>query len=157
LSAAERKAANNHEKEILIKTRERLHAETIGPSIPPENNPKSVEEIGREAKSLLEQEKYKEAINRLNTAEKSAVDPNEENLARLKEDAVSGLINRERNRAARFFLDSKKLEDPVQKREALFIARDILTDLMLGYPNSSELSKVRQNLKVVEQALESLN
>ncbi|MCF8128276.1 MAG: hypothetical protein K9N10_07155, partial [Deltaproteobacteria bacterium] len=61
-----------------------------------------------------------------------------------------------RNRAADLFLKSKKTDDPALKREALNASRDILADLILSHPNSSQIRKVKQNLEVVEQALEAL-
>lgn len=156
LRKAEGQATDSSGREIIIKTRERIHAEKKAGAISLKTNPNNAREVSEAAKNLLEQEKYEEAIDHLQEAERASDNSTEKELVRLEEVAVKGLINRERNRAARFFLDSKKMADPVQKREALCIARDILADLILNYPNSTEVRKVEQNLGIVEKALEKL-
>ena len=83
-------------------------------------------------------------------------EPNEEHLTRLKESAVTGLINRERNRAAKIFLNAKKINDPTLKREKLSVSREILAGLIRDYPNSSLIPTLEQNLQVVDQTLEPL-
>ena len=143
-------------KEIIIRAKECVNAESKAKAMPEKIEHRNVEKIGKQAKDLIEQEKYEEAISRLGTVESPPSDKEEEKLARLKENAVNNLINRERNRAANFFLKAKKTKDPAEKQEALCISRDILTDLVLSYPNSIQVNKVKQNLKVVEQALEQL-
>ncbi len=156
LSMAQEKATAGPEREIIHRTRQYINREKEEASKTPEKvNQPDEGKVREEAKNLLEQEKYEEAINRLHAAEDSP-DDNGEHLARLKENAVNGLIDRERNRAAKFFLKSKKTDDPTEKREALSISRDILTDLILSYPNASKIEKVKQHLEVVEKALAEL-
>ena len=156
LLKAEIKTKPSPTKEIIIRAKECVNAEKKAEAMPEKTEQRNAEKIGKQAKDLLEQEKYEEAISRLGTAESHPNDKEMEEFARLKENAVDGLINRERNRAAIFFLKSKKTKDPEEKQEALSISRDILTDLVLSYPNSRKINKVKQNLKIVEQALEQL-
>jgi hypothetical protein len=156
LSKAEKKTASGPARQIILRTKEHIKAEKEKAPIPENINNIDTQQIEEEAKNLLEQEKFEEAINRLHILESARTDNDEDQLASLKDHAVNGLINRERNRAANYFLESRKTNDPALKVQALYTARDILADLILSYPNSSLIRKVKQNLDVVEQALEAL-
>lgn len=154
LSEAEKKAEAGPARQIILRTKEHINTEKEKAAMPENVNNRDPRRIEEDAKKLLEQEKFEEAISRLDILESSH--PDEEKLMRLKDNAVNGLINRERNRAANSFLKAGKTNDPVLKREALTTSRDILADLILTYPNSSLIRKVKQHLGVVEQALEKL-
>jgi hypothetical protein len=156
LSEAEKKVGAGPARQIILRTKEHINAENETVPMPENINNRDTQKIEEEAKNLLEQEKFEEAINRLETLENARSVNNEAQLTRLKQNAVNGLINRERNRAANFYLKSKKTNDPALKQEALYASRDILADLILNYPNSSLIPKLTQNLEVVEQALEAL-
>jgi hypothetical protein len=156
LSKAEKEAGAGSAREIILRTKEHIEAEKETAPVPENSNDMDTRKIGEEAKNLIEEEKFEEAIIRLETIEDSRHESDETQLSRLKDHAVSGLINQERNRAADLFLKSKKIDDPALKREALNASRDILADLILSHPNSSLIRKVKQNLEVVEQALEGL-
>ncbi len=156
LSKAEKEAGAGSAREIILRTKEHIRAEKETAPVPENSNDMDTRKIEEEAKDLIEEEKFEEAIIRLETIENSRHGSNEAQLSRLKDHAVRGLINRERNRAANLFLKSKKADDPALKREALTVSRDILAHLILSHPNSSQIGKVKQNLEVVEQALEAL-
>ena len=157
LSEAERKTGAGPAREIILRAKEQINAEKESAPMPEAFNDKLALEIENEAKNLLEKEKFEDAISRLHTVEKTSSKVNERQLAQLKESAVNGLINRERNRAAKIFLKAKKIDDPTLKREKLSMSRDILANLILDYPNSSLVPTLKQNLEVVEQTLQTLN
>jgi len=156
LSKAEKEAGAGSAREIILRTREHIEAENQSAPVLENSNRMDTRKIEEEAKELIEEEKFEDAIIRLETIENFRQESNEAQLSRLKDHAVTGLINRERNRAADFFLKSKRTDDPTLKRKALNASRDILADLILTYPDSSLTRKVKQNLEVVEQALEAL-
>ena len=156
LSKAIKESGAGSAREILLRTKEQVEAETKTAPETPNSKDMDIRKVEEEAKHLIEEENFEAAVIRLEAIENSRQKSDEAQLSRLKEHAVSGLINRERNRAANLFLKSKKTDDPALKREALTVSRDILADLILSYPNSSQIGKVKQNLEVVEQALEAL-
>ncbi len=156
LSAAEKKIGAGPARQIILRTKEHINAEKKTVPMAENIDNRDTHKIEEEARNLLEQEKFEEAINRIDTLESARSVNNEEQLTRLKQNAVNGLINRERNRAANLYLKSRKINAPALKREALYASRDILADLILNYPNSSLIPKLKQNLEVVEQALEAL-
>jgi len=157
LSEAEKKTVAGPAREIILRAKEQINAERTSIPMPQDINGGDARKIEEEARHLLEEEKYEEAITRLHAIESSRPGHNEEMLAKLKDNAVNGLINRERNRAAKMFLKAKKINDLALKRETLSISRDILTDLLLNYPDSSLIPTVKRNLEVVEQALDELD
>ena len=157
LSKAERETGAGPAREIILMAKEQINAEKESVPMPEAFSGKDAPIIEEEAKHLLEQEKFEEAITRLHAAESASPGPDEEHLARLKESAVTGLINRERNLAAKIFLTAKKIDDPTLKREKLSMARDILADLILDHPDSSLIPTLKQNLAVVERTLQTIN
>jgi hypothetical protein len=156
LSKAERKTVAGPAREIILRAKEQIDAEKETAPMVEDISGRDAREIEDEAKHLLEQEKFEEAINRLDAARNTSSEPHEEPLTRLKDSAVTGLINRERNRAAKIFLDAKKTNDPTLKREKLSLSREILADLIQDYPDSSLIPTLEQNLQVVDQTMQAL-
>jgi outer membrane protein assembly factor BamD (BamD/ComL family) len=103
---------------------------------------------------LLEDEKYEEAIRVIESAEKEKGSTRD--LDALKEQAVSELINKERNRAARFFLAAKQAGDPEKKMTYLRSSYDILKGILDKYPSSTLTDRVEANLKKVTEEMERL-
>jgi hypothetical protein len=113
-----------------------------------------LEETRAAARQLIEEENYQAAVDKLDTAEGiQELDP--ESRA-LKDRAVEGLINKERNRAAELFLAARKTDDPAKKKELLVSAYDILKNLIDAYPSSPLNPKLRSHLAVVQQELDRL-
>jgi len=103
---------------------------------------------------LYEKEDYKGAITMLealgNTRELSA------EAADLKNRAVEGLINRERNRAAAIFLEAKKAKDPNKKKELFETSCKILKTLIEDYPKSPLKNKLTSHINIVQREIEKL-
>ena len=103
---------------------------------------------------LYEKEDYKGAIAMLealgNTRELSA------EAADLKNRAVEGLINRERNRAAAIFLEAKKTKDPSKKKELFETSYKILKTLVDDYPQSPLTNKLTSHINIVQREIEKL-
>lgn len=113
-----------------------------------------LKETHETAKRLIEEENYEAAINAFSEAEAyQKLDP--ESRA-LKDLAVESLINKERNRAAEIFLAAKKTRDLSKKRELLNSAYKILKNLIDSYPSSPLNQKLKSNIAIVENELNSL-
>ncbi len=106
------------------------------------------------AKRLIEEEKFEEAVNKLDEI-KDAQDVTAESAA-LKERAVESHINQERNRAAEIFLAAKKTKDPSKKRELLKSSYEILNTLIDKYPLSPLNQKLKSHLIIVKKEIERL-
>ncbi len=103
---------------------------------------------------LYEKEDYNGAIAMLealgNTRELSA------EAADLKNRAIEGLINRERNRAAAIFLEAKKTKDPNKKKELFKTSYEILKTLVDDYPQSPLKNKLTSHIDIVQREIEKL-
>jgi hypothetical protein len=106
------------------------------------------------ALKLVEEENFEEAISRLDS-----LDPEEKSspeVSKLKDRAVEMLINRERNRAAKIFLEAKKTNDLKKRQEYLLSSYNILKALVDKYPSSPLIEKVKSHIKVVKEELDKL-
>ena len=105
------------------------------------------------ARHFLEEEKFEQAISNLDKLSEG-----EEGLEvrELREQAIEGLINRERNRAARIFLNAKRTQDPVKKEEYLVTCYQILNSLIEKYPSSPLSEKIRSHIRKVSEEMEKL-
>jgi predicted negative regulator of RcsB-dependent stress response len=103
------------------------------------------------AGTLIEQEKFEEAISRLEAVQGDREDAAEAQA--LKDLAVEKLIHRERNRAAKLFLMARNTIDPAKKEAYLLSSHEILETLIAKYPTSSLLDRLRDNIRKVEEDL----
>lgn len=106
------------------------------------------------AQKLLEEEKFEEAISRLDEVAMSEGEGYK--IRMLKKQAIEKLINRERNRAANFFLAAKKAQDPLEKEKHLYSSYEILKELIEQYPSSRLNLKIKSHMKAVEDELNKL-
>ena len=74
----------------------------------------------------------------------------------LKEQTIEGLVNRERNRAAKIYLEAKKSWDPANKEKLLRQSYEILKVLIDKYPSSNLNEKLKSHLKTVGDELNKL-
>jgi hypothetical protein len=109
----------------------------------------------RLARQLIEEERFEEAIARLESMETSQAAGDE--VQGLKEQAIEKLIQRERNRAARLFLAARDTQDRYQKEAYLKSSRDILKRILVEYPSSSLNEKIKSNLEIVEEELDRVS
>lgn len=103
------------------------------------------------AKALIDVEEFEKAIKTINALEASESASPE--ATRLKTRATEGLINRERNRAAKLFLLAKNTRDPLKKKDYLLSSHAILKQLVETYPLSSLNKKVKDNMETVENEM----
>jgi outer membrane protein assembly factor BamD (BamD/ComL family) len=103
---------------------------------------------------LIEEEKFEEAITKLEAFERSQEMTPE--TGRLKGFAVDKLINRERNKAAKLFLMAKNTEDPIQKEELLVSSYDLLKALVDDYPSSPLNDKINDHMNKIRRELDKL-
>lgn len=103
---------------------------------------------------LYEKEDYKGAITTLEAAENTYELSTE--AADLKNRAIEGLINRERNRAAAIFLEAKKTKDPNKKKERFETSYKILQTLVEDYPQSPLKNKLTSHINIVQREIEKL-
>jgi hypothetical protein len=105
------------------------------------------------ARQFLEEEKFEQAISNLDTL--SDVEESLE-VRELREQAIEGLINRERNRAARIFLNAKRTQNPEKKEAYLVTCHEILNSLLERYPSSPLSEKIRSHIRKVSEEMEKL-
>jgi outer membrane protein assembly factor BamD (BamD/ComL family) len=67
--------------------------------------------------------------------------------------AMEKIINRERNKAAKLFLDARNTKDPAKKEEMLNSSYNILKAVADKYPSSPLIPKVRDNMNQVTREL----
>jgi len=106
------------------------------------------------AKRLIEEDKFEEAINKLDEI-RDAEDFAAESKA-LRERAVESHINQERNQAAELFLAAKKTKDPSKKKALLKSSHEILEGLIDKYPSSPLNQKLKSHLTIVKKEIERL-
>ena len=107
------------------------------------------------AMDLIEEEKFEEAITKLEALEHSQTKTPETD--KLKDIAVERLINRERNKAAKLFLMAKNTEDPALKEELLVSSYDTLKVLIETYPTSPLSGKISDHMAKIKKELDKLN
>jgi vacuolar-type H+-ATPase subunit I/STV1 len=103
---------------------------------------------------LIEEEKFEEAITKLEALEHSQEMIPE--TGRLKGFAVDKLINRERNKAAKLFLMAKNTEDPTRKEELLVSSYGLLKALVDDYPSSPLNDKINDHMDKIRRELDKL-
>ena len=106
-------------------------------------------------RKLIESDRFEEAIQKLETISKVQEKSSEATL--LRERAVEGIINRDRNKAAQLFLSARKAGDVSKKEALLKSALLILENLVEKYPSSDLKDKVLSNISRVEDELKKLN
>ena len=114
----------------------------------------SMKKDTEQARRLLNEDRYEEAISKLETPESDQEENRE--VQELKQFAVDKLIDRERNKAAKIFLTAKETQDPVKKERYLMEAHNILDTLIVNYPSSPLNGKLKSNIKIVEDELGKL-
>jgi outer membrane protein assembly factor BamD (BamD/ComL family) len=96
----------------------------------------------------VDADKFEEAIAAIDAlGVKGSVD---EAARALLDEAVSGIVNRERNRAAKAFYSAKQTDDPARKEAYLRTSHEILKQLLYKYASSSFIPKIKSNLETVE-------
>jgi len=105
-------------------------------------------------KNMIEEEKFEEAIAKIEELNQ-AHEINAETEA-LKERAIEKLINRERNRAAKLFLEAKKTQDTPKKEEYLRSSYEILNALIEKYPSSPLNKKLESHISIVREEMDKL-
>lgn len=106
----------------------------------------------RQAKRLVEEEKFEEAISKLEEMQRDGTAGPD--ARELREAAIEKLINRERNKAARLFLMARGTSDPAKKRELLSTSYNMLKNLVDKYPTSPLNSKINDNLNRIREEMD---
>lgn len=106
------------------------------------------------ARNLVEEERFEDALLSLDSLG-THQEFNRE-ITELKDQAIEGIINRERNRAANMFLKAKKTHDPVKKEKYLRTSYNMLKSLIDKYPLSPMHQKLKSHIKRVEEELNRL-
>ena len=121
-----------------------------------QQGPSLQEKTNQIARKLMEEEKFEEAVEKLEELKNEQILESEETRA-LKNRAIEELISSERDRAAKIFLMVRKTNDPQEKKELLISSRNILQSLVEKYPTSTLIYKLKSNLKTVEAELGNLD
>jgi len=106
--------------------------------------------IKEAVKALIETEKFEEAIRRIRAAKTDSPKKDDGEINALKKTAINGLINKERNNAAKIFMNAKKTDDPRKRLDMLYTVREILSRLILSYPDSDLIPTLKKNLEAVK-------
>ncbi len=115
----------------------------------------SVSRDMEQARGLLAEEKYEDAISKLDMMEKQEGGNHE--IRELKQFATEKLINRERNRAAQIYLNAKQTQDASQKEAYLKESLEILRGLVDRFPDSPLHQKLASHVRTVEEELRMLH
>lgn len=109
--------------------------------------------ILEDARRLLEEEKYEEALDIL----EPVVEEGENYEAnKINNEAVRNLINRDMIIAGKLRIASINESDKQKKRDLLLKARSILQNLIDKYPASPSINRVKRNISVVDEELMKL-
>ena len=121
---------------------------------PSETEGPTVEEILKMASGSIENEKYEEALLKLNELkEKEQRSPEAQ---RLEARAIEKIINRERNKAAEIFLRARNTSDPEKKEEMLKSSYGILKAVAEKYPDSPLNKRINDNMRAIENELKKV-
>ena len=102
-----------------------------------------------DAKKLIEQEKFDEALNLL---EPLVAKGGNYEAEKLKKQAIEELINREILNAAKLKLAAKNESDIQKKRALLVSSKAILSNLIEKYPSSPQINKLKSySLKIDDE------
>jgi hypothetical protein len=105
-------------------------------------------------RNMIEEEKFEEAITKIEEINQTH-EINAE-IEALKEHAIEKLINRERNRAAKLFLEAKKTQDTLKKEEYFRSSYEILKALIEKYPSSPLNKKLESHISRVREEMDKL-
>ncbi len=103
-----------------------------------------------DARKLIEEEKYEDALNILDIA---VTDEGNYEAERLKNEAIEKLITRDKNDAAIIYRAAKAENNIQRKRDLLLKARSIFQNLIDKYHASPLIDRVKRNLSVVDEEL----
>lgn len=106
-----------------------------------------------EARDLLGNEKYEDALELLESIENEAL---ASEVNQLREKAIEKLINRKRLEAAVLFSKAKESDDINTKRTFLITSQKILENLIESYPDSILAERLRSHLDKVNDELNNL-
>ena len=103
------------------------------------------------ARTMVEEERYEEALGQLEELEKQQ--PGNDEIKALQDTATEKLIQQERNKAARLYLMARNTSDPVKKEELLLSSYRKLKFLIDKYPSSPLNNRLNSNLMKVREEL----
>ncbi|MBW1681652.1 MAG: hypothetical protein JRF59_08280 [Deltaproteobacteria bacterium] len=106
------------------------------------------------SRKLLAEEKFDEAISRIEALEKEGRTGPE--VRKIKAEAVEKLIRRERNRAAMLFLAARKTADRSRKEKYLRASFHRLKILVERYPSSPLVTKILSNMETIRKEMQKL-
>jgi tetratricopeptide (TPR) repeat protein len=106
------------------------------------------------AKTLIDEEKFEEALQELEKLE--VEQPGGAEVKALKETATEKLIQQERNKAAKLYLMARNTSDPGKKEELLLASYNKLKVLIEKYPSSSLNNTLNNNIIKVRDELRKL-
>jgi hypothetical protein len=106
------------------------------------------------ARELIEEEQYEEAIRRIN--ELGDDQDMASKMKELRDRAIEGFINQERNRAAAYLLRGRQTTDPVRKKEFFILSYNRLRTLTEQYPQSSLIETLNEDMEAVKIDLDKL-
>ncbi len=106
------------------------------------------------ARQLIEEERYEEAIRRINELGDDQDMTLE--MKELKDLAIEGFINQERDRAAAYLLRGRQATDPDKKKEFLLLSYSRLRALIEKYPQSGLVKTLNEDIETVKTELDKL-
>jgi hypothetical protein len=106
------------------------------------------------ARKLIEEERYEDAIQRMN--ELGDDQDMSLEMKELKDLAIEGFIGQERDRAAAYLLRGRQTRDPARKKEFFLLSYNRLKALTEQYPQSSLIETLNEDMETVEAELDKL-
>jgi len=112
-------------------------------------------EIIAEARDLISREMPDEALARIKPLDSGDAQPDLE-LRAVKAEAIEQIISRERNRAARLFLQAKETGDAATREKLLRSSYGTLKGLIEQYPDSPSVKKITENMHAVQKEMAAI-
>jgi len=112
-------------------------------------------EIIAEARDLISREMPDEALARIKPLDSGGAQPDLE-LRAVKAEAIEQIISRERNRAARLFLQAKETGDAATREKLLRSSYGTLKGLIEQYPDSPSVKKITENMHAVQKEMAAI-
>lgn len=111
-----------------------------------------LEDAIEEIRAFIEREKYEAALQRLDAMKPS--DDIRIRITALKDQATSGIIQQDRDKAARLYLKARNTVDVSEKQRSLNSSYQLLKNLLDRFPDSPMAPKIQDNLDTVKIEME---
>ncbi len=142
------------QQELATKSKELSTTEAIARETMQLEEEQLLQENWNTGMTALQFKEYDKAIEAFSQLLGSSYD----DRAKVRIDEAAGLAAQEdRRRAAELFVRANRTEDPESRKKLLFSSRQLLQDILVKYPQSDLIEKVRRNLERIEDEISAID